>query len=142
MVMSARPDAPDAQVEPSPGAPAAPTEATPDGAGPLISARGLTKRFGGYVAVDGVDFDVQRGEVFGFLGPNGAGKTTTMRMIACVSPVFGGDLSVLGSDPRHDGPAIRARLGVVPQEDNLDTELTVWDNLTGATRGSTPCPVA
>jgi lipooligosaccharide transport system ATP-binding protein len=129
MVMSARPDAPDAQVEPSPGAPAAPTEATPDGAGPLISARGLTKRFGGYVAVDGVDFDVQRGEVFGFLGPNGAGKTTTMRMIACVSPVFGGDLSVLGSDPRHDGPTIRARLGVVPQEDNLDTELTVWDNL-------------
>jgi lipooligosaccharide transport system ATP-binding protein len=129
MVMSARPDAPDARVESSPGAPAVPTEVAPDGAGPLISARGLTKRFGGYVAVDGVDFDVQRGEVFGFLGPNGAGKTTTMRMIACVSPVFGGDLSVLGSDPRHDGPAIRARLGVVPQEDNLDTELTVWDNL-------------
>jgi lipooligosaccharide transport system ATP-binding protein len=100
-----------------------------DGARPLISARGLTKRFGGYVAVDGVDVDVQRGEVFGFLGPNGAGKTTTMRMIACVSPVTGGDLSVLGMDPRHDGPAIRARLGVVPQEDNLDTELTVWDNL-------------
>ena len=100
-----------------------------DDARPLISARGLTKRFGGYVAVDGVDVDVQRGEVFGFLGPNGAGKTTTMRMIACVSPVTGGDLSVLGMDPRHDGPAIRARLGVVPQEDNLDTELTVWDNL-------------
>jgi lipooligosaccharide transport system ATP-binding protein len=128
MVMSARPDAPDVPVEPSPAAPATPTAAS-DGDRPLISARGLTKRFGGYVAVDGVDFDVQRGEVFGFLGPNGAGKTTTMRMIACVSPVTGGDLSVLGSDPRHDGTAIRARLGVVPQEDNLDTELTVWDNL-------------
>jgi len=102
---------------------------SPNGSSPLIAARGLTKRFGSYVAVDGVDFDVQPGEVFGFLGPNGAGKTTTMRMIACVSPVTGGDLSVLGMDPRHDGPAIRSRLGVVPQEDNLDTELTVWDNL-------------
>jgi lipooligosaccharide transport system ATP-binding protein len=129
MVMSARPDAPDVPVEPSPAAPATAAAMASDGARPLISARGLTKRFGGYVAVDGVDVDVQRGEVFGFLGPNGAGKTTTMRMIACVSPVTGGDLSVLGMDPRHDGPAIRARLGVVPQEDNLDTELTVWDNL-------------
>jgi lipooligosaccharide transport system ATP-binding protein len=127
--MSARPDAPDARVELSAAAPATPAVAPSDGARPLISARGLTKRFGRYVAVDAVDFDVQRGEVFGFLGPNGAGKTTTMRMIACVSPITGGDLSVLGMDPRHDGPAIRARLGVVPQEDNLDTELTVWDNL-------------
>ncbi len=129
MVMSARPDAPDVPVEPSPAARAAAAAMASDDARPLISARGLTKRFGEYVAVDGVDVDVQRGEVFGFLGPNGAGKTTTMRMIACVSPVTGGDLSVLGMDPRHDGPAIRARLGVVPQEDNLDTELTVWDNL-------------
>ncbi len=129
MVMSARPDAPDVPVEPSPAAPATAAAMASDDARPLVSARGLTKRFGGYVAVDGVDVDVQRGEVFGFLGPNGAGKTTTMRMIACVSPVTGGDLSVLGMDPRHDGPAIRARLGVVPQEDNLDTELTVWDNL-------------
>jgi lipooligosaccharide transport system ATP-binding protein len=129
MVMSARPDAPDVPVEPSPAAPATAAAMASDDARPLISARGLTKRFGGYVAVDGVDVDVQRGEVFGFLGPNGAGKTTTMRMIACVSPVTDGDLSVLGMDPRHDGPAIRARLGVVPQEDNLDTELTVWDNL-------------
>jgi lipooligosaccharide transport system ATP-binding protein len=129
MVMSARPDAPDVPVEPSPAAPAGAAAMASDDARPLISARGLTKRFGEYVAVDGVDVDVQRGEVFGFLGPNGAGKTTTMRMIACVSPVTGGDLSVLGMDPRHDGPAIRARLGVVPQEDNLDTELTVWDNL-------------
>jgi lipooligosaccharide transport system ATP-binding protein len=129
MVMSARPDAPDVPVEPSPAAPAGAAAMASDHTRPLISARGLTKRFGGYVAVDGVDVDVQRGEVFGFLGPNGAGKTTTMRMIACVSPVTDGDLSVLGMDPRHDGPAIRARLGVVPQEDNLDTELTVWDNL-------------
>ena len=95
----------------------------------LVRAKALTKRFGDQLAVDGVDFGVRRGEVFGFLGPNGAGKTTIMRMIACVSPVTDGALSVLGMDPRQDGPAIRARLGVVPQEDNLDTELTVWDNL-------------
>jgi lipooligosaccharide transport system ATP-binding protein len=96
---------------------------------PLIEAKALTKRFGRYVAVDGVDFAVQRGEVFGFLGPNGAGKTTTMRMIACVSPITDGELRVLGMNPMQDGPDIRARLGVVPQEDNLDLELTVWDNL-------------
>ncbi len=95
----------------------------------LIRARGLTKRFGDEVAVDGVDFDVRRGEVFGFLGPNGAGKTTTMRMIACVSPVTAGQLSVLGLDPGRDGPAIRGRLGIVPQDDNLDTELSVFENL-------------
>ena len=97
--------------------------------GPLISARQLTKDFGGLRAVDSVDFDVARGEAFGFLGPNGAGKSSTMRMIACVSPRTGGDLRVLGLDPDHDGPAIRARLGVVPQEDNLDLELTVRENL-------------
>src|SRR5262245_62120543 len=96
---------------------------------PLIEAKALTKRFGDYVAVDGVDFTVERGEVFGFLGPNGAGKTTTMRMIACVSPITDGELRVLGMSPTKDGPAIRGRLGVVPQDDNLDTELTVWDNL-------------
>jgi lipooligosaccharide transport system ATP-binding protein len=96
---------------------------------PLIEAKALTKRFGDYVAVDGVDFTVERGEVFGFLGPNGAGKTTTMRMIACVSPITDGELRVLGMSPTRDGPAIRERLGVVPQDDNLDTELTVWDNL-------------
>src|SRR5918996_3283636 len=102
----------------------------PDGAlPPLIEAKGLTKRFDDFVAVDGVDFAVHRGEVFGFLGPNGAGKTTVMRMIACVSPLSDGELRVLGMDPRADGRAIRARLGVVPQEDNLDLELTVWDNL-------------
>src|SRR6266566_3050653 len=96
---------------------------------PLIQARGLVKRFGDFVAVDGIDIDVQPGEAFGFLGPNGAGKTSTMRMIGCVSPVTDGTLSVLGMDPKWDGPRIRARIGVVPQQDTLDTELTVVDNL-------------
>jgi lipooligosaccharide transport system ATP-binding protein len=96
---------------------------------PLVEAHGLTKRFGGFCAVDGIDFAIEPGEAFGFLGPNGAGKTSTMRMIGCVSPRSGGDLRVLGMDPARDGARIRARLGVVPQEDNLDTELTVWDNL-------------
>ena len=95
----------------------------------LIHARGLTKRFGDRVAVDAVDFDVGRGEAFGFLGPNGAGKTSTMRMIGCVSPISGGTLRVLGMDPDADGPRIRARLGVVPQLDTLDLELTVRQNL-------------
>jgi lipooligosaccharide transport system ATP-binding protein len=94
----------------------------------LVRARGLSKRFDDFVAVDGIDFEVRRGEVFGFLGPNGAGKTSTMRMISCVSPSTGGKLSVLHLDPDTDGPAIRSRIGVVPQEDNLDTELSVWDN--------------
>jgi lipooligosaccharide transport system ATP-binding protein len=97
--------------------------------GPLVEARDLTKRFGSFVAVDGIDFAIEPGEAFGFLGPNGAGKSSTMRMVGCVSPVSGGHLRVLGMDPARDGPAIRARLGVVPQEDNLDTELTVWDNM-------------
>jgi lipooligosaccharide transport system ATP-binding protein len=102
----------------------------PDGATPsLIHARGLTKRFGAITAVDAVDFDVAPGESFGFLGPNGAGKTSTMRMIGAVSPRSGGDLRVLGMDPEANGPRIRSRLGVVPQEDTLDTELTVFENL-------------
>jgi lipooligosaccharide transport system ATP-binding protein len=95
----------------------------------MVEARALEKRFGSFVAVDGVDFAIEPGESFGFLGPNGAGKTSTMRMIGCVSPRSGGELQVLGMDPRTDGARIRARLGVVPQEDNLDTELTVWDNM-------------
>src|SRR4051794_35719500 len=95
----------------------------------LVEARGLTKRFGSFVAVDGIDFDVAAGEAFGFLGPNGAGKSSTMRMIGCVSPVTEGKLRVLGLDPASDGPAIRARLGVVPQDDNLDMELTAAENL-------------
>ena len=97
--------------------------------GPLIEARGLTKLYGDFVAVDGIDFAVERGETFGFLGPNGAGKSSTMRMIGAVSPVSGGALRVLGRDPESDGPAIRERLGVVPQEDNLDLELDVGENL-------------
>ena len=96
---------------------------------PLIVARSLTKRFGSFVAVDAIDVQVERGESFGFLGPNGAGKSSTMRMIAAVSPVTAGELHVFGLDPQRDGPAIRARLGVVPQEDSLDLELTVRDNL-------------
>jgi lipooligosaccharide transport system ATP-binding protein len=96
---------------------------------PLIHARELTKRFGDFVAVDGIEFDVASGESFGFLGPNGAGKTSTMRMIGCVSPVTSGTLTVLGKDPAIDGAAIRARLGVVPQDDSLDMELTVEENL-------------
>jgi lipooligosaccharide transport system ATP-binding protein len=99
------------------------------GSDPLVDARALTKRFGTFVAVDGVDFRIEAGEAFGFLGPNGAGKTSTMRMIGCVSPASGGRLRVLGLDPEHDGARIRSRLGVVPQEDNLDLELTVLDNL-------------
>src|SRR2546430_13415389 len=96
---------------------------------PLIHARGLVKKFGELVAVDGIDVDLQRGEAFGFLGPNGAGKSSTMRMIGCVSPPSAGELSILGLDPVTDGVQIRARLGVVPQEDTLDSELTVRENL-------------
>ncbi len=96
---------------------------------PLVTARGLVKRFGEFVAVDGIDFDIGRGDSYGFLGPNGAGKTSTMRMIACMSPVSAGTLRVLGRDPDRDGPEIRARIGLVPQDDTLDLELTVLDNL-------------
>jgi lipooligosaccharide transport system ATP-binding protein len=95
----------------------------------LIHARGLTKKFGDFTAVDAIDFDVAPAEAFGFLGPNGAGKTSTMRMIGSVSPITDGTLTVLGLDPRTHGPQIRARLGVVPQQDTLDTELTVRENL-------------
>lgn len=97
---------------------------------PLIEARGLVKRFGDFTAVDGIDVEVRPGEAFGFLGPNGAGKSSTMRMIGCISPPSGGELRILGLDPVHDGPAIRGRLGVCPQLDNLDPELTVRENLT------------
>ena len=96
---------------------------------PYISAKALTKRFGSFTAVDAIDFAVGAGEAFGFLGPNGAGKSSTMRMIGGVSPVTEGELRVLGRDPAVDGPAIRARLGVCPQEDTLDLELSVYENL-------------
>src|SRR5437868_12375332 len=95
----------------------------------LVRARKLTKRFGGFTAVDGIDFDVRSAEAFGFLGPNGAGKTSTMRMIACASPVTDGELAVIGMNPATQAREIKARLGVVPQTDNLDTELTVRENL-------------
>src|SRR5438034_6352165 len=100
-----------------------------DASPPLIRARALTKRFGAFTAVDAIDFDVAPGEAFGFLGPNGAGKTSTMRMIGCVSPKTEGTLTVLGMEPATYGPLIRARIGVVPQEDTLDQEMTVRDNL-------------
>jgi lipooligosaccharide transport system ATP-binding protein len=97
---------------------------------PLIHARGLVKRFGDFTAVDGIDVDVQAGEAFGFLGPNGAGKSSTMKMVGCVSPPSAGVLRILGLDPVRDGPRIRGRLGVCPQLDCLDPELTVTENLT------------
>lgn len=96
---------------------------------PLVIATNLSKKFGEFQAVDGIDFQIAPGEAFGFLGPNGAGKTSTMKMIAATSPVTEGTLRVFGLDPGTAGAAIRARLGVVPQEDNLDTELTVEENL-------------
>jgi lipooligosaccharide transport system ATP-binding protein len=103
---------------------------------PLVEATGLTKHYPGrnrhapgFTAVDGIDFSLHRGEAFGVLGPNGAGKSSTMRMIACVSPATAGRLRVLGMDPAVDGRRIRARLGVVPQDDALDRELTVRENL-------------
>jgi lipooligosaccharide transport system ATP-binding protein len=95
----------------------------------LISARGLTKKYGDFTAVDAIDFDVAKGESFGLLGPNGAGKSTTMRIIAATSQRTSGTISILGRDPEEHGPQIRAHLGVVPQQDNLDGELTVTENL-------------
>jgi len=95
----------------------------------LILARQLTKRFGDLTAVESIDFEVAKGEAFGFLGPNGAGKTSTMRMIGGVSPVTSGLLTIFGLDPATHGPTIRARIGVVPQADTLDLELTVRENL-------------
>ena len=94
-----------------------------------VQARALEKRFGGFVAVDGISFETRVGECFGFLGPNGAGKTTTMRMIGCSTRVGGGDLHVLGRDVRTNPREVKRRLGVVPQEDNLDFDLTVRENL-------------
>jgi lipooligosaccharide transport system ATP-binding protein len=95
----------------------------------LIRAEGLVKKFGDFTAVDGIDFQVQPGEAFGFLGPNGAGKSSTMRMIGCTSPISGGTLSLFGLNPATHGREIRKRLGVVPQLDSLDAELTVEENL-------------
>jgi lipooligosaccharide transport system ATP-binding protein len=94
-----------------------------------VRARGLTKRYGSILAVDGIDFDVRAGECFGFLGPNGAGKTTTMKTIYGLAAVDAGELSVLGLDVRRQRREVKARIGVVPQEQNLDRELTVRENL-------------
>jgi lipooligosaccharide transport system ATP-binding protein len=96
---------------------------------PLISVRGLTKVFGDFTAVDGIDFDVAKGESFGLLGPNGAGKSTTMRILAATSTRTSGTVQILEKDPEQFGPLVRAHLGVVPQQDNLDNELTVSENL-------------
>ena len=96
---------------------------------PVIRAENIAKKYGDFVAVDGISFEVARGESFGLLGPNGAGKSTTMKMIAAVSTRTSGNLEVIGMDPNVDGPAIRSQLGVVPQEDNLDQELRVRENL-------------
>jgi lipooligosaccharide transport system ATP-binding protein len=96
---------------------------------PAVTARGLRKAYDGLVAVDGVDFEVRRGECFGFLGPNGAGKTTTMKMIYGLASVGEGTLEVLGLDVSRERRAVKARLGVVPQDENLDRELTVRENL-------------
>ena len=104
------------------------------GVEPLIHARGLVKRFGKFTAVDGIDVDVAPGEAFGFLGPNGAGKSSTMRMIGCVSAPSAGTLRILGLDPVRDGPAIRGRRGVCPQQDCLDPELS------GSGRRARPLP--
>jgi lipooligosaccharide transport system ATP-binding protein len=108
-----------------------PAASIPDGAPgrPLVVAEGLTKRFGDFTAVDGIDFDVRMGEAFGFLGPNGAGKSSTMRMVGCVSPITAGSLRLFDLDARVDGARIRGRLGVVPQQDSLDEELTLRENL-------------
>jgi lipooligosaccharide transport system ATP-binding protein len=114
---------------PSTATVAASSEAAPGSDAPLVVAKGLVKRFGDFVAVDHIDFEIAKGESFGFLGPNGAGKTSTMRMISCMSPLSEGFLSILGLDPAKDGPRIRGRIGLVPQEDSLDLELTVLDNL-------------
>lgn len=95
----------------------------------LIVAHGLTKKFGDFTAVDGINFSVRRGESFGLLGPNGAGKSTTMRIIGATSQRTSGEITILGKDPEKFGPQIRAHLGVIPQKDNLDEQLTVTENL-------------
>ncbi len=95
----------------------------------VVSARALSQSYGAFTAVDGISCDVAPGESFGLLGPNGAGKSTTMRMIGGVSQRTSGDLTIMGLDPEKHGPQVRAHLGVVPQQDNLDEELKVRDNL-------------
>jgi lipooligosaccharide transport system ATP-binding protein len=95
----------------------------------LIQVTNLVKNFGSFTAVDGISFSVKQGESFGLLGPNGAGKSSTMRIIGATSQRTSGDVKILGKDPELHGPQIRAHLGVVPQQDNLDEELTCAENL-------------
>lgn len=95
----------------------------------IIQARDLVKRFGELTAVDGISFVVREGECLGFLGPNGAGKTTTIRMIYALSPLTAGELYVADYDIRHHPRKIKGMIGVVPQENNLDPDLTVLENL-------------
>lgn len=95
----------------------------------VISAQNLSKTYGDVTAVDDISFNVPAGEAFGLLGPNGAGKSTTMKMIGGVSQRTSGQLTIMGLDPDQHGPEVRAHLGVVPQQDNLDEELRVRDNL-------------
>jgi lipooligosaccharide transport system ATP-binding protein len=115
--------------DPTTTSPAAAGAAGVSPAESLVRAVGLRKAYGDFEAVRGIDLDVRKGEAFGFLGPNGAGKSSTMRMVAAVSPPSGGELRILGMDPATQGPQIRARIGVCPQEDTLDTELSIRDNL-------------
>ncbi len=100
----------------------------------IIVAQNLVKRYGDFTAVDGVSFSIRAGECFGVLGPNGAGKTTIIRMISCISPLSGGTLTVDGMDVRQEQRRIKGMLGVVPQEDNLDPDLTVRQNLRAYSR--------
>ena len=96
---------------------------------PLVAARGLTKKFGDFTAVSGINFSIEKGESFGFLGPNGAGKTSTMKMVSSVSAPTAGSIDIFGMNTVSYGPEIRSRIGVVPQDDTLELELSVLDNL-------------
>lgn len=96
---------------------------------PVIEARGLTKRYGDFTAVSGIDFDVRPGECVGFLGPNGAGKTTSVRMVSCFTPITAGSVRVFGLDVASEPREVKARLGICPQEDNLDPDFSVRKNL-------------
>lgn len=95
----------------------------------IVSARSLTKDYNSLRAVDGITFDIVKGECFGFLGPNGAGKTTVMGIIYCYMPPSSGDVNVFGLDVRAMPDRIKSRLGVMPQDNNLDPDLSVIENL-------------
>ena len=96
---------------------------------PPIEARGLVKRYGGFRAVDGIDFDVAAGECVALLGPNGAGKTTIIRMLAGFSPITDGSIRVFGRDVAKETRVVKSLTGICPQEDNLDPDFSVRKNL-------------